>query len=293
MISSAFEYHAPTTVEQAVTLLDEHKENARILAGGHSLIPLMRFRLAEPEILIDLGKINDLTYIREEEDDLTIGAMTVYRQIANSGLVNRRAAALSEAAGQVADPQVRNMGTIGGSLAHADPAADLPAVMLALGARMEASSHGAIRGVSRRMIDADDFFVDLLTTALEPDEILTEIRIPKFEPGTGTSYVKFANKASHFAVVGVSVLLTMRSNGVCQNARIGVTGAGPKAVRAREAEEILIGNELEDATIESAARMADYGIEFNEDVHASAEYREHLTEVFAERGIRAALSRVR
>lgn len=295
MIPTAFEYYAPTTISEAANLLDEHKSKLpKLLAGGHSLIPLMKLRLAQPEVLIDLGKISDLVYIREEDDDLVIGAMTKYRQIASSGLVGRRAQALAEAAGMVADPQVRNMGTIGGSLAHADPAGDLPAVVIALDARIMTTSRGRMgMGESHRTIDVADFFVDLLTTALEPDEIVTEIRVPLLQPRTGTAYAKFGNKASHYAVVGVAAAITVDQNGVCRVARIGITGAGPKATRATEAEKVLVGNRLEDSTIESAARMAGYGIDFNSDVHASAEYREHLTAVYAERAIREAAARVR
>lgn len=294
MIPGAFEYYAPASVSEAAELLDEHKDKEpKLLAGGHSLIPLMKLRLAQPQVLIDLGKIKELRYIREEGDDLVIGAMTPYEQIAGSVTVKRRAIALAEAAGMVADPQVRNMGTIGGSVAHADPAGDLPAVMMALNAKFSATSHGLILGIgdSHRDIQADNFFVDLLTTTLDPDEVLTEITFPKLPPRTGTAYCKFGNKASHYAIVGIAAAITVDTNGICREARIGITGSGPKAVRAKEAEEVLVGNAVEDTTIESAAKMTAYGIDFNEDIHASAEYREHLTSVIAERAIRKAVSR--
>jgi len=186
----------------------------------------------------------------------------------------------------VADPLVRNMGTIGGSLAHADPAGDLPAVALALGAQLMTSSTG-----EHRAIDVNDFFVGLLTTSLQPNEILSEIVIPGLAPRTGTAYAKFANKASHYAVVGIAAVVTLGEDGVCQNAKIGVTGAGPKAVRATEAEALLKGRRLDDSTIQNAASRAGAGIDFNEDIHASAEYRAHLTTVFARRAISAAVSR--
>ena len=286
MIPSSFEYHAPATVAEAADLLESHGDRARLLAGGHSLIPLMKLRLAQPQVLIDLGKISDLSYIREDDGGLAIGAMTTYAELEASDLVKDRAPALAEAAGMVADPQVRNMGTIGGSLAHADPAGDLPAVALALGAQLVASSSGP-----HRTISVDDFFVDLLSTSLRPTEILTEIGIPEGDRRTGSAYAKFANKASHYAIVGVAAVVTVDGDGVCQDARIGVTGAGPKAVRASQSERMLKGKRLDDGSIGSAAAMAGEGIDFNQDIHASAEYRKHLTTVFAERAIRAAASR--
>ena len=284
MVTSSFDYHAPTSVAEALALLDQHGEDAKLLAGGHSLIPLMKIRLAEPSVLIDLGKIDTLSYINERDGGLAIGAMTTYSEIAASELVQARAPVLADASGQVADNQVRNRGTIGGSLSHADPAGDLPAVILALGAQMTTSSSGG-----HRTIGADDFFVELLTTALEPNEILSEIVIPALPVGTGTAYAKFANKASHYAVVGVAAVVTVGSDGTCQSARIAVTGAGPKATRATGSESALVGSSLDDAAIQAAASRADEGIDFNEDVHASAEYRAHLTQVYAGRAIRAAV----
>ena len=285
MISSAFAYHAPTSVAEAVDLLTEHGEDAKLLAGGHSLIPLMKLRLAEPGVLIDLGKIADMAYIREDGGGLAIGAMTTYAALETSDAVRRRAPVLADAARQVADAQVRNMGTIGGSLAHADPAGDLPAVAIALNAELITSSQGG-----HRAIGADDFFVDLLTTALEPAEILNEIRIPALAPRSGSAYAKFGNKASHYAIVGVAAVVTLAADGSCAAASIGVTGAGPNAVRAGDAEATLVGSALSDDAISAAASAAGNGIEFNEDVHASAEYRAHLTAVYAERAIRAAIA---
>lgn len=286
MISSAFAYHAPTSVAEAVDLLTEHGEDAKLLAGGHSLIPLMKLRLAEPGVLIDLGKIADMAYIRESDGGgLAIGAMTTYAALESSDAVRRRAPVLADAARQVADAQVRNMGTIGGSLAHADPAGDLPAVAIALNAELITSSQGG-----HRAIGADDFFVDLLTTALEPAEILNEIRIPALAPRSGSAYAKFGNKASHYAIVGVAAVVTLAADGSCAAASIGVTGAGPNAVRAGEAEAALVGRAAGDDAISAAASAAGNGIEFNEDVHASAEYRAHLTAVYAERAIRAAIA---
>ena len=289
MVASAFDYHAPSTLRDALSLLNDNAD-AKVLAGGHSLIPMMKLRLSEPSVVVDIGRIDGLSYINESGGGLAIGGTTSYYDIINSDAVQQNAPVLAEAAAIVADPQVRNMGTIGGSLAHSDPAADLPAVMLALGAEFEASSRGALGRVSTRTISADDFFVDLFTTALESNEILTEIRIPAQGAGSGAAYAKMANKASHFAIVGVAASVTI-SGGSVTAARIGVTGAGSSASRASDSEERLVGSSGDADSIRSAAGRAANGIELNEDVHASAEYREHLTKVFALRAITAAVER--
>ena len=285
MAAAKFDYHAPSSVEEALNLLSGN-DDAKILAGGHSLIPMMKTGLAAPGALVDLGKVGGLSYVNESDGGLAIGAMTTYSELATSDAVASNAAVLGEAAASVADPQVRNMGTIGGSLAHADPAGDLPAVAVALNAQLVATSS---RG--ERVISADDFFVDLFTTALEPDEIVTEIRIPSLGSNTGAAYAKMANKASHYAIVGVAAVVSVDDSGNCTSARIGVTGAGASASRAEESESRLVGSSLDDAAIFSAAGHAADGIELNEDIHASAEYREHLTKVFALRAIRSAVER--
>ena len=227
MVAAKFDYHAPHSVEEALNLLSS-SEDAKILAGGHSLIPMMKTGLAAPGTLIDLGKTAGLSYVSEVDGGLAIGAMTTYSELADSDAVASRAAVLGEAAASVADAQVRNMGTIGGSLAHADPAGDLPAVAIALDAQLVATSS---RG--DRVISADDFFIDLFTTALAPDEILTEIRVPALGSNTGAAYAKMANKASHYAIVGVAAVVSVDVGGHCTSARIGVTGAGASASRAR------------------------------------------------------------
>ena len=285
MVAATFDYHAPSTLSEALALLGDNP-NSKILAGGHSLIPMMKLRLADPDALIDLGGVEGLSYVRETAVGLAIGAMTTYYDVMTSGAVRANAPVIAEAAAQVADPQVRNMGTIGGSLSHADPAADLPAVMLALNAEFTASS--ATGGA--RTVSADDFFIDLFTTALGAGEILTEIRIPAAASGSGAAYAKMANKASHFAIVGAAASVTV-ANGACSAARIGITGAGASAYRARESESRLIGSDLGDSAVFSAAGHAADGVEMNEDIHASAEYREHLTKVFALRAIKAAIER--
>jgi len=288
MIPRSFQYHAPTSVSEAAGLLAQYGDRAKLLAGGHSLLPLMKLRLAEPEVLIDLGRISDLSYVREDDGGLAIGAMTTYAELASSDLVRQRAPVLAEAASIVADIQVRNKGTIGGCLAHSDPAGDLPAVVLALGAQLTAVSASGSRSIA-----IDDFFVDLLTTALEPGEVLTEVRVPALPSGTGGAYFKFANKASHYAIVGVAAVVTLDGDGTCTAARVGVTGAGPKATRATATEAALTGRRLDDAAIAEAAAQASQGIDFNEDIHASAEFRAHLTTVYARRAIAAAVERAR
>ena len=287
MAAAKFDYHAPSSVEEALELLNSN-DDAKILAGGHSLIPMMKTGLAAPATLVDLGKVDGLSYVNEANGGLAIGAMTTYQELASSDVVAANAAVLGEAAATVADPQVRNMGTIGGSLAHADPAGDLPAVAVALDAQIVATS-----GSGERVISADEFFIDLFTTALGPDEILTEIRIPTLGSGAGAAYAKMANKASHYAIVGVAAVVSVDDGGNCTSARIGVTGAGASASRATESESRLVGSSLEDAAIFSAAGHAADGIELNEDIHASAEYREHLTKVFALRAIRSAVERAK
>ena len=288
MIPAAFAYHAPTSLREALALLRRYPGQSSVVAGGHSLVPMMKLRLAQPTHVIDLGRVPHLAYIRELDGGLAIGTMTTYYMLQSFTLVQERAPALAEAAGLVADIQVRNKGTLGGSLAHADPAADLPAVIVALEARIQ-----TVGGGRSRSIAAHRFFVDMFSTALRERELITEIRIPALPARSGSSYQKFANKASHFAVVGVAASVTLDEEGICQKVRVGITGAGPKAVRARAVERYLQGREPSEANIEQAARRATRGIEFQEDIHGSAEYREHLTRVFTNKALAEAVRRVR
>ena len=287
MIPSGFEYVAPASLAEAQTLLGQHGEDVRLLAGGQSLIPMMKLRLSEPRYVIDLGRISDLAYIREQDGGLAIGAMSTYYQIESSPLVRSRCQVLGEAAAQVADVQVRNKGTIGGSLAHCDPGADLPAMVLALEGQVRVASSGG-----QRTIDADQFFVGPFVTALTQGEVLIEVRIPSLPQNTGGSYKKFANRASHFALVGVAAFVTMAGT-VCQRVRIGITGAGPRAIRAREAERALQGKEATEDNLAMAAQQASEGIEYLGDIHASEEYRAHLTRVFVRRALQEAIGRAR
>jgi len=286
MIPAPFEYHAPATLEEAVDLLRRYSGEARLLAGGQSLTSMMKLRLANPEHVIDLSRIDGLAYVRESDGALHIGPMTTYTTLMESPLVRERVPVLAEAAGLVADVQVRNRGTIGGSSAHADPAADLPAVLVALEGSIQATG-----GPRPRTIAAHLFFLDAFTTDLREDEAISQVVIPSLPPATGGSYQKFANKASHFAIVGVAVLVTLDGEGRCERVRIGVTGAGPKATRATAAESSLQGKEPTDAALEAAAALAAQGVEFLEDLHGSAEYREQLTGVMTLRALRKAVSR--
>ncbi len=285
MTTSTFAYHAPTSVAAAVDLLSSHGDSAKLLAGGHSLVPIMKLRLAEPEVLIDLSKVAGLSGVTESAGNLAIGPTTTYYELMTSDLVNAKLQVLAEAAGLVADVQVRNRGTIGGSAAHADPGGDLPGVLVALGAEFEATSSSGVRTIA-----ADDMFVDLLTTALKPNEILTAITVPAIPSGTGAAYEKIANKASRYAIVGVCAVVTVE-NGKCSTARIGVTGTGPTVARASATEAALSGGPLDSDSIRAAASVAADGIDALSDVHASDEYRVHLTKVAAERAIRKAAER--
>ncbi|HXG94196.1 MAG TPA: xanthine dehydrogenase family protein subunit M [Blastocatellia bacterium] len=288
MIPAQFDYVTPATLDEAIALLAEHPDEAKILAGGHSLIPAMKLRLAMPQILIDIGRIKDLAYIREDAGEIRIGAMTTHYQIESSARLRDICPLLPECAENIGDVQVRNKGTIGGSLAHADPAADWPAAMIALGAEIV-----AVSAKGERTIKADDFFVDMLTSALDAGEILREIRIKTPQGRTGQAYKKVPQPASGFAVVGVAVALTLDANGACQSAGIGITGVASKAYRASAAEQALIGSALDDESIAKAAATVADGVSINGDLYASEAYRTHLAQVYARRAIKAAASRVK
>jgi carbon-monoxide dehydrogenase medium subunit len=287
MIPASFDYHAPTTLADALRLLGRDRGDAKIMAGGHSLTPMMKLRLARPGSVIDLRRVPGLNYIREEDGHLAIGAMTTYWDIMSSELVQQKRPGLAATAAEVADIQVRNKGTIGGSLSHADPAGDMPAAVLALEAEMHSRSSRATRATP-----AERFFVDTFVTRLRDNEILTEIRIPVAPARTGESYKKFANKASHFAIVGVTAIVTLSGN-TCQRVRIGVTGAGANANRARAVEAALEGKDATDDNIARAAAQAGEGIDFLGDIHASEEFRAHLVQVFARRALQEAVARAR
>ncbi len=286
MIPAQFDYQAPKSLDEAISLLAQNPDEAKILAGGHSLIPAMKLRLAQPGLLVDIGRIKDLAYIREEGSRIAIGAMTTHYQIESSALLKQSCPLLPECASHIGDVQVRNKGTIGGSLAHSDPAGDWPAAILALGAELVAQGK-----TGERVIKAEDFFVDLLTTALQPGEILREIRIGKPQGRYGHAYQKVRHPASGFAVVGVAVSLSLAANGSCESCGIGITGVASKAYRARSVESALAGKQLDEQTVAAAASHASDGVDANSDLYASEEYRRHLATIYTRRAINTALSR--
>ena len=283
MIPAQFDYIAPKTLDEALGLLAEHQDDAKILAGGHSLIPAMKLRLASPQLLIDIGRIQDLSYIREEDGQIRIGAMTTHYQLESSARLRTICPLLPECAESIGDVQVRNKGTLGGSLAHADPAADWPAAMIALRAEIV-----AVTGSGERVIPIDDFFVDMLTTALGPGEILREVRITIPQGSFGQAYRKAAQPASGFAVAGVAAHIVRDGDGKCESASIGITGVTATAYRATAVESALVGTALDNEAIVSAAAFAAEGADLNGDLYASADYRRHLVQVYARRAIEAA-----
>jgi aerobic carbon-monoxide dehydrogenase medium subunit len=288
MIPSAFEYHAPTSIGEALTLLGRYGDGAKLLAGGHSLLPALKLRLQSVEHLIDLGRIQDLRYVREQGGALAIGALATHHMVESAEIVRQKCPLLAECAARIGDMQVRNRGTIGGSLSHADPAADYPAAILALEAEIDAASSSG-----KRTLRAEDFFVDMLTTALEPGEIVTEVRVPAIAKGTGGAYLKVPQPASGFAIVGVAALVTLDGAGRMSRVRVGVTGAAVKAFRARETENALAGKPPEEKVFGQAAALATKGVEPSGDLFASAEYRAHLVKVFVARALAAAVARAR
>jgi aerobic carbon-monoxide dehydrogenase medium subunit len=288
MIPAQFEYQVPDTLQEALSLLAQDPDGSKVLAGGHSLIPAMKLRLAQPQRLIDIARIRDLSYIREEGDQILIGATTTHYQLESSELLRTICPLLPECAGSIGDVQVRNKGTIGGSLAHSDPSGDWPAAAVALGAEVVLIGPGG-----ERTMKAEEFFVDLLTTALQSGEILREIRIAKPHGRFGHAYQKVAHPASGFAVVGVAANLTLGGDGKCENASLGVTGVASKAYRPRAVESALVGKQLDDQSIAAAASHACDGIDANSDLYASGEYRCHLAVVHTGRAIRTAVGRVK
>jgi carbon-monoxide dehydrogenase medium subunit len=280
MYPANFEYKRPATVDEAIALLTQHGDEAKLLAGGHSLIPAMKLRLAQPKVVVDLGRIANLSYIRDSGASIAIGAMTTHQEIEASALLRDRSPLLADVAARIGDAQVRNKGTIGGSLAHADPAADYPAAILALDAEIDLASP---RG--KRTVKARDFFVDLLQTAITPDEILVEIRVPA--TAKTVAYVKTEQKASGFALAGVAVVIG------AAGVRVGVTGIAAKAYRATAVERALAGQATPGAAaIALAAAHAADEIEPLGDIHASPEFRAHLAQVNTKRAIEQALARV-
>lgn len=287
MFPAAFDYHRPQTVEEAIALLQSLGDDAKLMAGGHSLIPSMKLRLLEPKHLIDLGGVNALKGIRVESDTISVGATTTHYEVESSQEAARSLPLLCEVAGQIADPQVRNRGTMGGSLANADPAADWPATAVALNAEFVCRSQSG-----ERIVPAADWFQGLFATALEEDEILCCLRFRKLPPRTAATYLKLQHPASRFAVVGVSAAITADDKGNCVKARVGITGVNTHAARAAKTEAALEGRVLNAETIAAAAAQADDGFEVGSDMHFSEADRRELCRAYVERALLRALERV-
>jgi len=287
MKPAPFEYHAPDSIEQAVELYSQYSGEAKILAGGQSLVPAMNFRVVQPSVLVDLNRVGELSYIREDKDVLRIGSMSRERHLEFDPLIPKWAPLLAEAVHFIAHPQIRNRGTIGGSIVNADPAAELPVLMVALNARLKAKNKSG-----ERWIGAPDFFVGMFTTALELDEILVEIELPLSAPRTGWSFMEVAPRAGDYAMMGVAALVTVDEAGQCKGAKLVYLNAGEGPVEAKEAEKLLEGETLNDELIESAASKASQE-EINPfgNIHASSEFQRHLANVLTKKALKQALQR--
>jgi carbon-monoxide dehydrogenase medium subunit len=283
VIPTSFDYARATSLDDAIAKLGASGGGAKLIAGGHSLVPLMKLRLSEPTTLIDIARIPGLSGIKEKDGKIEIGAATTHHEVAASALLRDTCPALAETAETIGDPQVRNRGTIGGSLAHADPAADYPAILLALEAEIHVKGPGGWRAVA-----ASDFFQGLFTVDLQPDEIIVGVHL---KPQKSAAYAKLHQRASHFAIVGVAAALDV-SGGTISAARVGLTGASTHAMRLSNVEAALAGKPLSDATIAAAAAVAGDGIDdLNADLHGSAEYRRSMVKVFTRRALEGARAR--
>lgn len=288
MIPPKFEYFAPASVEEAVELLERYGGEAKVLAGGQSLLPVMKLRLAEPRALVDINRIPNLAYLREDEEYLRIGAMTRTNDLNDSNIIRAHYPILTDAASVIADPLVRNMGTVGGNVSHGDPANDLPACMIALGAQF------AVRGPQgSRSIAAEDFYRDTFVTALEPNEILTEIRIHRAQPRQGGAYMKLEKRVGDFPIVGVAANLLLGPDGAVERAGVALTAVGPTALKATQAAEHLVGNPPDDAHIDRAAELAQSIAQPVSDLRGPAEYKRAMVAILARRALRLARDRAR
>lgn len=283
-----FDYLAPASLDEALALLAEHGERAKVLAGGQSLVPLLNFRLVRPSYLIDLNEIPGLAGIRSENGRLTLGAMTRQRAAETSPVVRERCPLLADAMPQIGHAQIRNRGTIGGSLAHADPAAELPAVVAALGGELIVRSKGG-----QRVLPADKFFVGYLTTALEPGELLVEVRLPVMPPRTGTAFLEVSRRHGDFALVGVAATLTLDEAGLCTASAVALTGVGPTPVVVHDAARVLVGVKPTPEAFEAAGRRVSESLHPDSDLHASSAYRTHVGGVLTRRALARAAERAR
>jgi carbon-monoxide dehydrogenase medium subunit len=289
MYPASFEYLAPYSLDEAADILDKHAGEARVLAGGHSLIPLMKLRLLRPAYVVDLGKLKELRYIKPDGDNIRVGALTTYYELETSPVIKENLFLLSEGASVVGDPQVRNWGTLGGSLSHCDPAGDMGACCLALRARMITKS---VAG--ERTIDADQWFVDTFQSALKPNEILREIVFSKPKPNSGGAYLKLERKAGDYATAAVAVQLSIDSSGRCTYAGIGLTAVASTSMRASKAESVLLGKVVDENVIEEAAQAASEECKPTDDpLRGSAEYKRAMVKVFTRRALKQALQRAK
>jgi aerobic carbon-monoxide dehydrogenase medium subunit len=288
MIPPSFEYYAPTTVEEAIGLLQQLGPEAKILSGGMSLIPLMRLRLAAPRYLIDINRVSGLAYLKENDGFLRIGALTREADLESSDLVRSKYPILAETAAVIGDPLVRNRATVGGNLAHADPANDHPATMLALAAEVVATGPKGARSIPMA-----SFFTGFFATALDPDDILTEIRIPIPSPHSGGAYVKLERKVGDFATAGVAAQLTLGRGDACEQVRIALTNVGPAPIEARQAEEVMRGKKIEPEVVRRAAQLAAEASDPSADLRGSVEYKRDLVRVLTIRALNRALEQAR
>ena len=286
MYPASFDYVRPGTISEAITLLSQNGDDAKILSGGQSLIPMMKLRVARPTWLIDIGHITGLSYLKEENGYLKIGALAREADLEKSHLIRSKFPIIHDTAITIADPLVRNLATIGGNLAHGDPANDHPATMLALGAKVV-----AVGPSGQREIPISDFFVSFFTTALDHNEVLTEIRIPVPPPRSGGAYFKLERKVGDFATAAVAVQVTLNADGTCQTAGIGLTNVGPTPIQATEAEVFLRGKKLDDAAIRQAGKLAADAAQPSSDLRGTAEFKKGLVEEFTRRGLRKATER--
>lgn len=287
MRPAKFEYFDPHTTDEALSLLERYGEDAKVLAGGLSLVPLMRLRLSAPRYVIDITKLPNLSYVLENGDGgLSIGALTTHYTIETSTLIKSRCPILSETASGIGDTQVRNRGTIGGNLSHADPACDYGPVILSLNAELKAMS-----SKGERIIKASNFFIDLYTTPLEPVELLTEVKLPLMFPNTGQAYLKLTQRSGDFPIASAAVVMTLEKGNVCKAIGVALGAVAPTPVKARETEKALLGKTVTDKLIEEASELASSEITPSTDIHASAEYREEMARVMTRRALKEAFSR--
>lgn len=287
MIPPPFDYYTPSSLEEALRLLGESGGEARLLAGGQSLIPMLKLRLLRPKLLIDLIRVSGIGYVREEKGSLQIGSLTTERELETSSMVKKAFPILSEAAACIADIHIRNLGTVGGSLCHADPAADLPVTLLALDATLTAESCNG-----KRVLSCRDFFNGPYATSLGDDEMLTQIEIPKWSGKTSGAYIKLTRKAGDFAIAGAAVVVGLDEHKRCQRCRIALCGVGPKPFLSEGAARALLGSGVTDRAISKASELAKDGAEPFSDVHASSEYRREMIPVVVSRALRLARERL-